>query len=254
MNDATRELGAALGIAVLGSIAASRYASSIAPALHGLSPANQAEREHLDRRRAARRVDAARRRGRRAHVRPRSTRSSCGIHLAVIVGARARPHQRGHRVPQAAPLAHPVRRPARHDRGARGGRGHGPRRRPARLRRRPARREPRARPGPRTPPPARTRPTRNAPRKAGRLLRTCEISGGFRSWASGPSMFPEWQLPASRRAPPQRNRSLRPRPKPRPPASGPGSGPARTSTPARAVPPGVARADARVTTAAVVGS
>jgi EmrB/QacA subfamily drug resistance transporter len=40
MNDATRELGAALGIAILGSIAASRYASHIAPFLHGLTPAN----------------------------------------------------------------------------------------------------------------------------------------------------------------------------------------------------------------------
>jgi hypothetical protein len=38
MNDATRELGAALGVAVLGSIAASRYSTLIAPAvadLHG---------------------------------------------------------------------------------------------------------------------------------------------------------------------------------------------------------------------------
>ena len=41
MNDATRELGAALGIAVLGSIAASKYASKIAPFLHGLSPADK---------------------------------------------------------------------------------------------------------------------------------------------------------------------------------------------------------------------
>ena len=37
MNDATRELGAALGIAVLGSIAASRYATQIAPAISDLS-------------------------------------------------------------------------------------------------------------------------------------------------------------------------------------------------------------------------
>ncbi|HEY1740086.1 MAG TPA: MFS transporter [Acidimicrobiia bacterium] len=37
MNDATRELGAALGIAILGSVAASRYDSHIAPFLHGLS-------------------------------------------------------------------------------------------------------------------------------------------------------------------------------------------------------------------------
>ncbi len=42
MNDATREFGAALGIAVLGSVAASRYAGSIAPALRGLSSADQA--------------------------------------------------------------------------------------------------------------------------------------------------------------------------------------------------------------------
>ncbi len=41
MNDATRELGAALGIAVLGSVAASKYASKIAPFLRGLSPADK---------------------------------------------------------------------------------------------------------------------------------------------------------------------------------------------------------------------
>jgi hypothetical protein len=39
MNDATRELGAALGIAVLGSVAASRYDGRIAGYLHGLSAA-----------------------------------------------------------------------------------------------------------------------------------------------------------------------------------------------------------------------
>jgi MFS family permease len=36
-NDATRELGAALGVAVLGSIAASVYRSSLTPTLHSLS-------------------------------------------------------------------------------------------------------------------------------------------------------------------------------------------------------------------------
>jgi EmrB/QacA subfamily drug resistance transporter len=41
MNDATRELGAALGVAVLGSIAASRYHASISPELSGLAPADQ---------------------------------------------------------------------------------------------------------------------------------------------------------------------------------------------------------------------
>jgi hypothetical protein len=42
MNDATRELGAALGVAVLGSIAASRYGSGIGPSVASLSPADQA--------------------------------------------------------------------------------------------------------------------------------------------------------------------------------------------------------------------
>ncbi len=42
MNDATRELGAALGVAVLGSVAASRYSAGIADAIGHLSPADQA--------------------------------------------------------------------------------------------------------------------------------------------------------------------------------------------------------------------
>src|SRR5207244_11513258 len=41
MNDATRELGAALGIAVLGSVAVSRYDSRIAPYLRGLGSAQR---------------------------------------------------------------------------------------------------------------------------------------------------------------------------------------------------------------------
>ena len=39
MNDATRELGAALGVAILGSLAISRYASHLRPLLAGLPPA-----------------------------------------------------------------------------------------------------------------------------------------------------------------------------------------------------------------------
>ena len=42
MNDATRELGAALGVAVLGSVAASRYSAGIADAIGHLAPADQA--------------------------------------------------------------------------------------------------------------------------------------------------------------------------------------------------------------------
>ena len=41
MNDATRELGAALGIAVLGSVAASRYANALHHATDHLTPAQQ---------------------------------------------------------------------------------------------------------------------------------------------------------------------------------------------------------------------
>jgi EmrB/QacA subfamily drug resistance transporter len=41
MNDATRELGAALGIAVLGSVAVSRYDGRIAPYLRGLTAAQR---------------------------------------------------------------------------------------------------------------------------------------------------------------------------------------------------------------------
>jgi len=42
MNDATRELGAALGVAVLGSVAASRYSAGIASAVAPLSPGDHA--------------------------------------------------------------------------------------------------------------------------------------------------------------------------------------------------------------------
>jgi len=41
MNDASRELGAALGIAVLGSVAASKYASRLHPVIAQLPPASQ---------------------------------------------------------------------------------------------------------------------------------------------------------------------------------------------------------------------
>ena len=43
MNDATRELGAALGVAVLGSVAASRYSSGIEPVLADLPSSQRGE-------------------------------------------------------------------------------------------------------------------------------------------------------------------------------------------------------------------
>ncbi len=43
MNDTTRELGGALGVAVLGSLVASRYDAEIASAISGLSPAAHAQ-------------------------------------------------------------------------------------------------------------------------------------------------------------------------------------------------------------------
>jgi EmrB/QacA subfamily drug resistance transporter len=86
MNDATRELGAALGIAVLGSVAASRYASSVAPALRGLSKADQSSARtsiagalHV----ASTLPTAAG----KALALSASDAFINGIHLAVIVGA-----------------------------------------------------------------------------------------------------------------------------------------------------------------------
>jgi EmrB/QacA subfamily drug resistance transporter len=43
MNDATRELGAALGVAVLGSVAASQYGKGIASAISHLTPGDRAD-------------------------------------------------------------------------------------------------------------------------------------------------------------------------------------------------------------------
>ncbi len=45
MNDASRELGAALGVAVLGSVTASRYAASLGPLTAGLSGAERSSAE-----------------------------------------------------------------------------------------------------------------------------------------------------------------------------------------------------------------
>ena len=80
------ELGAALGIAVLGSIAVSRYAGKIAPFLRGLSPEDQS---------AARTSIAGAHRVASTLPEPASTVLTAaanhafvgGIHLAVTVGA-----------------------------------------------------------------------------------------------------------------------------------------------------------------------
>jgi len=86
MNDATRELGAALGIAVLGSVAASRYASSIAPALRGLSHADQssARTSIAGALHVASTLPLA---AKNALVASASHAFIGGIHLAVVVGA-----------------------------------------------------------------------------------------------------------------------------------------------------------------------
>src|SRR5262249_49392718 len=86
MNDATRELGAALGIAVLGSVAASRYASAVGPALNGLSSSAKSEAStsiagalHVASTLPAAAGGALTTRAQSAFV--------AGIHLAVFVGA-----------------------------------------------------------------------------------------------------------------------------------------------------------------------
>jgi EmrB/QacA subfamily drug resistance transporter len=86
MNDATRELGAALGVAVLGSIAASRYASGLGSSVTSLSPVDRATArtsiagalqtaQHLPQQAAVRLTSAAE----HAFI--------SGIHFAVVAGA-----------------------------------------------------------------------------------------------------------------------------------------------------------------------
>jgi Na+/melibiose symporter-like transporter len=86
MNDASRELGAALGIAVLGSIAASRYNARIAHLLGGLSPSDRAS--------ARSSIAGALHVAGTLHGAARTTLLNGahdsfvgGLHLAVIVGA-----------------------------------------------------------------------------------------------------------------------------------------------------------------------
>jgi EmrB/QacA subfamily drug resistance transporter len=86
MNDATRELGAALGVAVLGSIAASRYGTEITSAITGLSPADQTQAKSS--------IAGALNVASTLHA-PSSTTLTesahdaflSGVHLAVLVGA-----------------------------------------------------------------------------------------------------------------------------------------------------------------------
>lgn len=86
MNDASRELGAALGVAVLGSVAASRYSSRINHAVAGLSAARQASAKasitgalHVASQLHGAASDALTVDAHNAFV--------GGLHLAVIVGA-----------------------------------------------------------------------------------------------------------------------------------------------------------------------
>jgi hypothetical protein len=86
MNDATRELGAALGIAVLGSVAASRYATTVAPALNGLSASAKSEASTSI---AGALHVASSLPAEAGHALATSAQSAFvdGIHLAVFVGA-----------------------------------------------------------------------------------------------------------------------------------------------------------------------
>lgn len=86
MNDATRELGAALGVAVLGSVAASHYAQRVQPLVGGLAGPQRAAAETslagaLD---VAAGLPAA-----AAHALTVGSQQAFigGIHLAVTVGA-----------------------------------------------------------------------------------------------------------------------------------------------------------------------
>ena len=65
MNDTTRELGGSLGVAVFGSLLASRYVHELAPSLGGLADSARQHRAGLARRRARRRRPSRRDRRRR---------------------------------------------------------------------------------------------------------------------------------------------------------------------------------------------
>ncbi len=86
MNDATREFGAALGIAILGSVAASRYGSNIARYLTGLRPSDaSAARTSIA---GALRVANTLPAGARATLTVGAQHAFVsGVHLAVVVGA-----------------------------------------------------------------------------------------------------------------------------------------------------------------------
>jgi EmrB/QacA subfamily drug resistance transporter len=86
MNDATRELGAALGVAVMGSVAASRYAIAVDPLTVALpGPAQEAARQSL----AGALQVAGQQPADVAHALSQGAQSAFidGIHLAVTVGA-----------------------------------------------------------------------------------------------------------------------------------------------------------------------
>jgi EmrB/QacA subfamily drug resistance transporter len=124
MNDATRELGASLGVAVLGSIAATHYANSISSAVDASLAGGDADRAKtslanaLDA--AATLPDAAR----RTLTRAADQAFLGGVHMAVLIAAllalvasatvlRFLPHTLAHRHPHAehtpvAELAHDV--------------------------------------------------------------------------------------------------------------------------------------------------
>ena len=87
MNDATRELGAALGVAVLGSLAASHYAHSFHSVLDAGAGGLARPGQLVAGRRARRRQGARRRRRSRRSRRAASSAFVDGIHFAVTIGA-----------------------------------------------------------------------------------------------------------------------------------------------------------------------
>ena len=114
MNDATRELGAALGIALMGSLAASRYTASLAHVTKHL-PANVKHQANVS---LADALGAADKLGGPAGALLRAGAEHAfisGIQLAVTVGAmlaaisavivfRNLPHEASHSTAQAGPI------------------------------------------------------------------------------------------------------------------------------------------------------
>jgi EmrB/QacA subfamily drug resistance transporter len=87
MNDATRELGAALGVAVLGSITATHYASAVHPVADRVLPASAAESASRSLTNAIEEAGSLPAAGRQAFTAAAQHAFLDGVHVSVLIAA-----------------------------------------------------------------------------------------------------------------------------------------------------------------------